>query len=68
MHKEVRPGQIWKDDSHGESWIVTKVYSEAFDSYASIRKVNGDEEETRRLRIVKSADGPTLPGFKLIMA
>ncbi|MGH9455589.1 MAG: hypothetical protein ACRD2O_16640 [Terriglobia bacterium] len=68
MHREIRPGQIWKDESSEERWLVTKVYTEAFDSYASVRKVNGEQEETRRLRIAKGADGATLPGFKLVMA
>lgn len=68
MQREIRPGQIWKDESSGARWLVTKVYTEAFDSYASVRKVNGEQEETRRLRIVKGAAGATLPGFKLMMA
>ncbi len=68
MQREIRPGQIWKDESSGESWLVTKVYTEAFDSYAFVRRVNGNQEETRRLLIVKSAEGASLPGFKLVMA
>jgi hypothetical protein len=68
MHKEIRPGQIWKEDASGESWLVTKVYTEAFDSYAFVRRLDGDQQETRRLRIVKSAAGAILPGFKLAKA
>ena len=68
MHKEIRPGQIWKDDSFGDHWLVTKVYTEAFDSYASVRRVSGNQEETRRLRIVKGPEGASLPGFTLVMA
>ncbi|HUY12082.1 MAG TPA: hypothetical protein VMX16_00430 [Terriglobia bacterium] len=68
MRREIRPGEIWKDDSSGDHWLVTKVYTEAFDSYAFVRRVSGNQEETRRLSIVKSPEGASLPGFTLVMA
>lgn len=47
-----------------ETWLVTKVYSEGFSSYAMLRKVGGGDGDVRRLKIHKSADGVTLPGFR----
>jgi len=61
---KIQPGQIWLLDGAEESWLVTKVYSEAFTSYAMLRKVGGADNDVRRLKIEKSADGVALPGFK----
>jgi len=61
---KVQPGQVWLLDGTEESWLVTKVYSEAFTSYAMLRKAGGSDDDVRRLKIVKSAAGVALPGFK----
>jgi hypothetical protein len=61
---KVQPGQVWLLEGTEDSWLVTKVYSEAFSSYAMLRKVGGGDSDVRRLKIVKSADGVALPGFK----
>ena len=61
---KVQPGQVWCQEGTEENWLVTKVYSEAFTSYAMLRKIGGDDNDVRRLKILRSADGITLPGFK----
>lgn len=61
---KVQPGQVWVLEGTEENWLVTKVYSEAFTSYAMLRKVGGGESDIRRLKITKSADGIALSGFK----
>jgi hypothetical protein len=61
---KVQPGQVWCLEDTEENWLVTKVYSEAFASYAMLRKVGGGDHDIRRLKIQKSADGVALPGFK----
>lgn len=63
--RKVRPGQVWLLEGTGDGWLVTKVYSEAFSSYAILRKVGGGDNDLRRLKITKSAGGVALPGFKL---
>jgi hypothetical protein len=50
-------------DETGDNWLVTKVYSELFASYAVLRKVGGTDADLRRVKVGKSADGATLPGF-----
>lgn len=62
--EKVRPGQVWLLEETHERWVVTKVYSEAFSSFAVLRKVGGGDNDLRRLKITKSADGVALPGFK----
>ncbi len=56
-------GQLWRLEETGETWLVTKVYSEAFSSYAVLRKVGGGESDIRRVKINKTADGVALAGF-----
>jgi hypothetical protein len=59
----IQLGQLWKLDETGDQWIVTKLYSEAFSSYAVVRKVGGTDADLRRVKVDKSPDGFTLPGF-----
>ena len=56
-------GQVWRLNETGENWLVTKVYSEVFSSYALLRKVNGTEGDVRRVKVEKSAEGVSLHGF-----
>jgi hypothetical protein len=47
----------------GDTWLVTKVYTEVFTSYAVLRKVGGGEADVRRVKVERSADGVRLPGY-----
>ena len=59
----IQLGQLWKLNETGDTWLVTKVYSEVFSSFAVLRKVGGTESDLRRVKVNKSGDGVTLPGF-----
>jgi hypothetical protein len=56
-------GQLWKSNETGDTWLVTKIYSEVFASYAVMRKVGGTDADVRRVKVDKSGDGVSLPGF-----
>jgi hypothetical protein len=56
-------GQVWKFQETGDSWLVTKVYSEVFSNYAMLRKVGGGDDDVRRVKVSKVAEGVELPGF-----
>ncbi len=60
---KIQLGQVWRSDETGDNWLVTKTYSEVFASYAVIRKVGGTDSDVRRVKIEKSAEEFTLPGF-----
>jgi hypothetical protein len=64
VNAKIQPGQVWLLEGTEESWLVTKIYSEAFTSYVMLRRVGGGDNDVRRLKIIKSADGVALPGFK----
>jgi len=59
----IQAGQVWRLEESGQNWLVTKVYSEVFASYAILRKIGGVEAEIRRLKIEKTPEGFSLPGF-----
>ena len=56
-------GQLWRLDETGDTWLVTKVYSELFSSYVVLRKVGASENEVRRVKVEKTGQGVVLPGF-----
>jgi hypothetical protein len=65
MVKSVQAGQVWRNDSSGANFLVTKVYSELFSQYAMLRpaSVSAPEAETIRVKVQKMDQGMTLPGY-----
>ena len=59
----IQLGQLWKLNETGDQWMVTKLYSEAFSSFAVIRKVGGNDADVRRVKVDRSPEGVSLPGF-----
>lgn len=59
----IQLGQVWQLQATGENWLVTKVYSELFASYAVLRKVGGGDADIRRVKVEKGTEGVGLPGF-----
>ena len=47
--------------------MVTRSYSELFATYVVLRKVGAGKDETRRLKVEKTAEGLALPGFTVIL-
>lgn len=61
----IQLGQVWRKDDDGKDYLVTKVYSEVFAQYAVLRpaEVTAPDAATTRVKVAKSAEGATLPGF-----
>ena len=59
----IQLGQVWQLQATGDNWLVTKVYSEVFASYAVLRKVGGGDADVRRVKVDKASEGVGLPGF-----
>ena len=56
-------GQVWQMQATGDNWLVTKVYTEVFATFAVLRRVGGGDDDLRRVKVEKAADGVVLPGF-----
>ncbi len=63
--KSIKLGQVWRQDASGKDFLVTKVYSEVFTQYAVLRpaEVTAPDSPTVKVKVAKSADGVSLPGF-----
>jgi hypothetical protein len=61
----IQLGQVWRSESDGQDYLVTKVYSEVFTQYAMLRPagITAPEAPTVRVKVAKSAQGATLPGY-----
>ena len=62
--KAIQPGQIWRHDHSGKTFLVTKVYKEALAQYAMLRPADSTTPtDSVRVHVKKTADGATLPGY-----
>jgi len=62
--KAIQPGQIWRHDDTGKTYLVTKVYKEALAQYAMLRAADSStSSESVRVHVKKTTDGATLPGY-----
>jgi hypothetical protein len=63
--KGIKLGQVWRQDASGQDFLVTKVYSEVFSQFAVLRpaEVNAPDAPVVKVKVAKSGDGVTLPGF-----
>jgi len=59
----IQIGQLWKKDVTGETFLVTRVYSEALSTMATLRKSGAESEALVRVKVERKAGGQTLPGF-----
>jgi hypothetical protein len=63
--KNIKLGQVWRQESSGQDYLVTKVYNEVFTQYAVLRpaEVTAPDAPAIKVKVTKSGDGVTLPGF-----
>ena len=59
--KAIQLGQVWRNDSDGLNYLVTKLYNEVFSTYAVLRRVGADD--VLRIKVEKTGDGAELRGF-----
>ena len=63
--KSIQLGQVWRNDADGKDYLVTKLYTEVFTQFAVLRPagISAPDAPTVRVKVSKSADGATLPGY-----
>jgi hypothetical protein len=63
--KSIQLGQVWKNESDGKNYLVTKVYNELFTQYVMLRPADASapSSESTRVKVQKSTEGATIPGF-----
>jgi len=65
--RKVQIGQVWKQDGSGDTFLVTKLYSEALNTIAILRKTGSETESPLRARVELTEGGQTLRGFSPAM-
>ena len=60
---KIQIGQLWKKAGTGETFLVTRVYSEALSTMATLRKSGAESEALVRVKVERAGAGQTLPGF-----
>ena len=61
--RKIQIGQLWKKDGTGETYLVTRVYTEALSTIVVLRKSGAEEESQIRLKVERTAAGQNIPGF-----
>jgi len=61
--KKIQIGQLWKKVDSGETFLVTRVYTEALSTMVVLRKSGAEDQNLLRLRIENTSQGQNIPGF-----
>ncbi|MGA8037592.1 MAG: hypothetical protein WA823_04820 [Candidatus Acidiferrales bacterium] len=59
----IKAGEIWKQDGSGDSYLITKVYSEALATYAVLRKAGSENDPPLKVKVNRNGAIGSLPGF-----
>jgi hypothetical protein len=63
--KKIQVGQVWRKNDSEETFLVTRLYSEALATIAILRPTGADNSNLLRVRVERSPDGQNLPGFSI---
>lgn len=61
--RKIQIGQLWKSVQTGDTFLVTRVYTEALSTIAVLRKSGAEDESQLRIKVERTAAGQSLPGF-----
>jgi hypothetical protein len=61
----IQVGQVWQKLDSRESFLVTRLYTEALSTFAILRPAGAETASILRVKIERSGAGQTLPGFSL---
>ena len=61
--KKIQIGQLWKKLDTGETYLVTRVYTEALSTMVILRKSGQEDQSQVRVKVERSGVGHSIPGF-----
>jgi hypothetical protein len=65
--RKIQIGQLWKKMDSGDTYLVTRLYSEALSTMVVLRKSGSEEENQIRIKVERVGDGQNIPGFQPAM-
>jgi hypothetical protein len=60
---KIQIGQLWKKDGTGDTYLVTRVYTEALSTMVVLRKSGAEDQALTRVRAERTSGGHNIPGF-----
>jgi hypothetical protein len=63
--QRIQVGQLWKKDGTDETYLVTRLYSEALSTIAVLRRSGAEKDTLVRVRVERTPQGQQLPGFAI---
>jgi len=60
---KIQVGQLWKKDGTRDTYLVTRLYSEALHTMVILRKSGAEGEAQIRVKVERSGNGQKIPGF-----
>jgi hypothetical protein len=61
----VQVGQVWKRAGSEETFLVTRLYSEALTTFAVLRPAGNEAASLLRVKVQRKGRGQALPGFSM---
>jgi hypothetical protein len=61
--KKIQIGQLWKKLDNGETYLVTRVYTEALSTMVILRKSGQEDQNQVRVKVERTSNGQNIPGF-----
>ena len=61
--RKIQIGQLWKNLESGDTFLVTRVYTEALSTIVILRKSGAEEESQLRVKVERTPNGQNIPGF-----
>ena len=62
---KIQVGQVWKKAGSDESFLVTRLYSEALATFAVLRPAGKETAAVLRVKVQRRGLGQALPGFSM---
>jgi hypothetical protein len=62
---KVQVGQIWKKLGSDETFLITRLYTEALATVAILRPTGNETAAMLRIKVDRKGGGQTLPGFTM---
>jgi hypothetical protein len=60
---KIQIGQLWKKEGTGDTYLVTRVYTEALTTIVVLRKSGAEDQALIRVRAERTPAGQNIPGF-----
>jgi hypothetical protein len=62
---KIQVGQVWKKAGSDESFLVTRLYSEALATFAVLRPTGKENAAILRVKVIRKGTGQAIPGFSM---